>query len=71
MNGRMSLSLTFYFECVSTVTVEYEGHVVTEALDQFLQELLWEKVLSNGKGDTIDIYRLKVNYKMTRSISTG
>ena len=31
-----------------------------EALDTFLQDLLWEKVLVNEKGDTIDIYRLKV-----------
>lgn len=45
--------------CVSTVTVEYEGHVNLEALDTFLQDLLWEKVLVNEKGDTIDIYRLK------------
>jgi len=42
------------------VTVEYEGHVNLEALDTFLQDLLWEKVLVNEKGDTIDIYRLKV-----------
>ncbi|KAK2187140.1 hypothetical protein NP493_177g03004 [Ridgeia piscesae] len=50
---------TFCVQCVSTVTVEYEGHVNLEALDTFLQDLLWEKVLVNEKGDTIDIYRLK------------
>ena len=48
------------FQCVSTVTIEYEGHVNTQALDTFLQDLLWEKLLKNQKGETIDIYRLKV-----------
>ncbi|CAI8023895.1 COBW domain-containing protein 3, partial [Geodia barretti] len=44
---------------VSTVTFEVERDVIEEQLDQWLQDLLWEKTLCNSDGDPMNIMRMK------------
>ncbi|KAK3743902.1 hypothetical protein QZH41_008764 [Actinostola sp. cb2023] len=47
-------------QAVTTVTLELLGDVTTAALDTWLQELLWEKNLTNSKGKTMEILRFKI-----------
>ncbi|XP_052776539.1 zinc-regulated GTPase metalloprotein activator 1-like [Mya arenaria] len=44
---------------VTTLTLEEEGRVDKEALDVFLQTLLWEKSMFNSSNQPIQLYRLK------------
>ena len=48
------------FQSVTTITFEVLGNVQEEALDNYLQNLLWEKNFKNSNGEIIEIYRLKV-----------
>jgi len=44
---------------VGTVTLQYPCDLDSVKLDEFLQELLWEKKITDSKGCVMQIYRLK------------
>ncbi|XP_046581216.1 COBW domain-containing protein 1-like [Haliotis rubra] len=44
---------------VRTVTVEVEGELSQSALEDFMQNLLWEKLVKTSQGDVTEILRLK------------
>lgn len=44
---------------VSTVTLNFPGHVNLLLLDTFLQDLLWEKSISDSNGHPMDVFRVK------------
>ncbi|XP_067677453.1 zinc-regulated GTPase metalloprotein activator 1-like [Haliotis asinina] len=44
---------------VRTVTVEVEGDLLQSALEDFMQNLLWEKQVKTSQGDVTEILRLK------------
>ncbi|KAK3592137.1 hypothetical protein CHS0354_019425 [Potamilus streckersoni] len=46
-------------QTVSTLTLERKGRIDKVLLDEFLQDLLWEKKIKNSEGQTIEILRLK------------
>ncbi|KAL5015985.1 hypothetical protein ScPMuIL_005574 [Solemya velum] len=48
-----------YFQEVCTVTVEVQGSLDKASLDNFLQNLLWEKDVQNAVGKAMEIFRLK------------
>jgi len=44
---------------VGTITIEVSGSMCRSAMENFLQDLLWEKTFKDSSGLTIDILRLK------------
>ncbi|CAH1243430.1 CBWD2 [Branchiostoma lanceolatum] len=52
-------------QSVSTVTVELSGDMDRDAFENFLQDLLWEKLIKNTKGEAMDILRLKCSESAT------
>ncbi|XP_059157791.1 zinc-regulated GTPase metalloprotein activator 1-like [Physella acuta] len=44
---------------IITVTVQADGDLLKADLDEFLQNLLWEKSIKNSEGKTIQVLRLK------------
>ncbi|KAK7100913.1 zinc-regulated GTPase metalloprotein activator 1-like [Littorina saxatilis] len=44
---------------VTTTTVEVKGSVNKACLDDFLQQLLWEKNVNNSEGNPMEVLRLK------------
>lgn len=52
---------------VATVTLNIPGSVDLNLLDKFLQELLWEKSITDSAGHVMDVYRVKVGHPLTSS----
>lgn len=46
-------------QAVSTVTLRLSGSVDSVRIDAFLQNLLWDKNITNAAGDVMDVFRLK------------
>ncbi|XP_033737837.1 COBW domain-containing protein 1-like [Pecten maximus] len=46
-------------QSVTTLTYEFKGHVDPKLLEKALQDLLWEKMVKDSKGQVIEIFRLK------------
>lgn len=44
---------------VRTVTVEMEGSLTQDGLDNLVETLLWERSLKTASGDNVNIYRMK------------
>ena len=51
----------FLCQSVTTVTFDLPGYISLNCLDDFIQELLWEKKIKNSAGEVIEIFRLKVS----------
>merc|ERR1711976_609277 len=44
---------------VTTVTFDLPGYIRLPLLDDFVQELLWEKTILDSTGQTMEIFRMK------------
>lgn len=44
---------------VRTVTVEVSGSITTDGIDNIVESLLWEKSVTDSKGNPVNVYRLK------------
>uniref|UniRef100_A0A1B6DNB8 CobW C-terminal domain-containing protein n=1 Tax=Clastoptera arizonana TaxID=38151 RepID=A0A1B6DNB8_9HEMI len=51
-------------ESIRTVTLEYKQSISKEALDTFLQHLLWEKAVTDQHNNAVEIIRLKAVVKI-------
>jgi hypothetical protein len=57
--------LLYNFVCfdqsVRSVTLEIDEPLTNDIVDNYMQQLLWEKKAINPDGSVADIFRLKVN----------
>ncbi|XP_070562541.1 zinc-regulated GTPase metalloprotein activator 1-like isoform X2 [Ptychodera flava] len=58
-------------QSVTTVTYEMKGDIDVKKLDEFLQNLLWEKSVLNSEGKPMEVYRLKGPSRMFLSARMG